>query len=313
MARYNAINDYANLGGANAQRPVARGGWTPSAPGPSVYGQQTPQAVQPVLAWPRVGTVAPMPGVRGPALPSPVNRVPINFPGAPRARYQSPGPVGMGWGVEAFTPTLGAASAPRAVNLMGLAGTRGPNVISPLFGHPGWSYVYSKPAWRWGPTAKLAPGTGHTNIGARSNRNQGFQPTGYGTVQFIDVNQYDYSPDTDPNYGLKAERNNSSLPRSIPFANDGAELVGTYRAHDSTPADRFFKQGRSSSNWQDMTFGPDYRYLTEYQGVGRYNLYNSIALVRPLSPNDYFFGYVTQPNVASQIGGANGQGRPLGY
>lgn len=194
--------------------------------------------------------------------------------------------------------------------------TPGPNANTPLFGRPGFHYTSAQPAWRTGPAPKLSPGTGSTSSSAiRDNRALGFQPAGYATQQHMPMQQFDYTPATDPTYdvGDTPTKKFKTLPRTIDVGIDGFSIVGTYRAHDFTPADRFFKQGRSASNWQDMSFGPNYRLLLPYQQVARYNLYNSIQMARPLSPNNYFLGYQTQPGIASQLGGALGQGRPLGY
>lgn len=193
--------------------------------------------------------------------------------------------------------------------------TPGPNSNTALFGRPGFTYSLTKPSFRTGPVPKLAPGTGLTNASNPDNRSLGFQPSGYGSKQHMPMQQFDYTPPTDPTFdvGDNPMAKFPSLPRTIDVGVDGVTLVGTYRAHDNTPADRFFKQGRSSANWQDMSFGPGFRYLLPYQQVARYNLYNSIALARPLSPNNYFLGYQVQPQVGAVLGGALGQGRPLGY
>ena len=195
-------------------------------------------------------------------------------------------------------------------------GTVGANVYSPLFGRPGFSYTYAQPARRIGPAPKLSPGTGQT--GGGSNRSLGFQPAGYASQQHMPMQQFDYTPPTDATFDVGNANafqggDKRAMPRSIGVGTDGRSLVGTYTPHDFTPADRFFKQGRASANWQDMSFGPDYRFLLPYQQVARYNLYNQIAPARPLSPNAYFLGYQTQAGVASQIGGVTGMGRPLGY
>lgn len=250
-------------------------------------------------------------------------RAPVRSPGilesgrvarGGRYRYQSPGPVGAGIGVQATIPAseaLGALPQSAVVLPGGIYGTTGPNVVSPLFGRPGFNYAYWKPQTRLGTALKGAPGSGRT--GGHANRSLGFQSAAYATEQYIDLNQYDYTPTTNPYYGIKNENNGSSIPRSINVADDGIELLGTYRAHDSTPADRFFKQGRSAAMWEDMTYGPQYRWLLPYQQVARYNIYTELALSRMLPPNAYFLGYQTQPAVAAQLMNSGGQGAPIGY
>lgn len=222
-------------------------------------------------------------------------------------------------GVSAQSQSSNALGAPQqsASQPVPYYGTTGPNSNSPLFGNPGFAYTNTLPQWRLGPTPKLAPGTGLTNRTA-GTRHRGFQPAGYASKQDMGETsglvQYDYTPMTDPTFDLghDALQRFAVLPRSINAAYDGVELVGTYRAHDNVQADHFFKQGRSSANWQDMSFGPSYRYLLPYQQAARYNLYNQVALARMLAPNNYFLGYQTQPATAAQLGGT-GQGRPLGY
>lgn len=231
--------------------------------------------------------------------------------GKPRVK----GNVGITYpgGVEAMAPVseaLGYAS-PMPLSAPPF-GTFHANVINPLFGRPGFHYSVSRPSGRVGPTLKGAPGTGQTGISA--DRSRGFVPSAYASQQHMPMQQFDYSPPNDSVYdiGLQVE-SRKVIPRSIGVGTDGSELVGTYRAHDFTPADRFFKQGRSAWNWQDQSFGPEYRWILPQQQPARYNLYNQIALARPLSPNQYFLGYQMQPAIAQQIGGVLGQGRPLGY
>ena len=217
-------------------------------------------------------------------------------------------------GVEASTSqmaNLGRVTQGKAVKPQAYGTTRA-NVVNPLFGRPGFSYTPHQPHQRLGPSAKLAPGTGLT--GVPQSRSEGFIPSAYAGEQFLDVNQYDYMPATDPTVGPGHEiKAFDTLPRSIGVGDDGISMLGTYRAHDFVIPSRFFQQGRSAAYWQDQSFGPEYRYLIPAQQVARYNLYTDIALARQLSPNAYFLPYQTQPAVASQVMNGNGMGRPLGY
>lgn len=225
------------------------------------------------------------------------------------------GGVGITWpgGVQATAPqseALGYASPmPIAAPPFG---TLHANVISPLFGRPGFAYATWKPQGRIGPTLKGAPGTGQTGVSA--DRSRGFVPAAFASVQHMPMQQFDYSPPNDSVYDVgTVPKPYAVQPRTIRFGTNGRDLVGTYEPHDFTPADRFFKQGRSAFSWQDYSFGPEYRWLQPQQQVARYNLYNQVGLSRPLSPNNYFLGYQMQPAIAQQIGGVVGQGRPLGY
>jgi hypothetical protein len=191
------------------------------------------------------------------------------------------------------------------------AGTRGANVINPLFGRPMTSYTYTVPARRFGPAPKLAPGTGLT-AQRGSNRAQGFVPAAHATEQYLPGDFFDYTPPTDPNVGPGIGLKAVEIARGIGYGDSGTTLVNLTPPHENTQASRMFTQGRSSAPWQDFTFGPDYRWLLQQQLVAKYNVYNGVRLAGVLNPNAYSLGTVTQPAQAAALG-SSGMGRPLGY
>lgn len=229
------------------------------------------------------------------------------WPGAAQPRWN----FVSGRGVEA----TGAGSATMGAIRQGAvpfsAGTRGANVVNPLFGRPMMSYTYAAPARRIGPIPKLSPGTGNT-AGVGQNRSQGFVTAGSATQQYLGGDFFDYTPVTDPNVGAGVGMSTVSLPRTIGFGTSGHELYNTVPPHDFTPATRNYSMGRSSAPWQDYTYGPDYRWLLQQQLVSKYNVYNGVRLAPILNPNAYSLGYVTQPAQAAALG-SSGMGRPLGY
>lgn len=258
----------------------------------------------PRLGWDPRSIPNTRPGYRGEALPP-----------LPSARSQAPGPVGTGWGVEAFPPQMGAGSVgtPGAVFPPPTAlarTTAGSN--NPLFGRPGFRYQYRVPASRVGPSFKGSPGTGQT-AATGGNRAEGFVLSGNATEQYFSAAQFDYQPGTRADFGPSTGKNGTALPVGINVGSDGVELVGTYRVHDFTPAMRFENQMRTAGYWQDQSFGPGYRYLAQQQQVAKYNPYTQVAMSRPLSPQAYFLGYQMQMPQAARMGGFNGMGHPLGY
>jgi hypothetical protein len=105
----------------------------------------------------------------------------------------------------------------------------------------------------------------------------------------------DYAPYTD-------EEHRIPLPRKPVGAEDGIEILGTYRSHDFTPADRFFTQQRSAAMWEVMSFGPNFRNLLSRKQVEKYNIQSRTISARPLPQNNYFLGYVQNPEIAADIG-----------
>lgn len=99
------------------------------------------------------------------------------------------------------------------------------------------------------------------------------------------------------------------IPKSIQHGVDGLlALNPTYRAHDFVLAQYANDQNRRASAWQEQAFPPSFRDLVQWQQVRKYRVFSQTVSNRPLDPNNYFLGYVTQPQIAAQIGGSG-----LGY
>lgn len=229
------------------------------------------------------------------------------IPGAAQPRWN----FSTGRGVAAQTPQLASIAAMQQGAVPMQYGTRGANVVNPLFGRPMQSYTFTSPARRIGPTPKLAPGTGQT-ASRGSNRSQGFVPAGSATQQYLAGDFFDYTPPTDPNVGPGIGQSGVTIPKSIGYGDSGTTLINLAPPRDNPIAERMYSMGRSSANWQDNSFGPDYRWLLQQQLVSKYNVYNGIRLAPVLNPNAYSLGYVTQPAQAAALG-SSGMGRPLGY
>lgn len=293
------------VGYAGYASPVRSLPLYPGGPGSST--EPTVGSMYPLtLGWPQSGMYS------GPHKIVPVNNQPVAQPTGHLPRWMTPGFGVARPGVAAQTPQVRQAFA----HQQGVAAPQTFPLVAPATGQYAKRspYSYYHPAQRIGPIPKLSSGSGLTGTGNRDNRALGFAPAGYATQQYMPVTQFDYMPPLDESFdiGISEKTPYAGLPKSIAVGTDGREMVGTYQPHDFTPAAHFFKQGRSGGNWQDMSFGPDYRQLLDQQQVARYNLYNQVALARPLSPNAYFLGYQTQASVSQMIGGT-AQGRPLGY
>jgi hypothetical protein len=243
-----------------------------------------------------------------------INRQPTNFPAIRQGRQHTRDVL------TSVSGPIEEANVPQKANLgyslPGHGGWVPGNVraqhTNPLFGRPGVAY-WQAASMRAGPVPKLAPGTG----GSQPTRSNGFVPGNYAASQFIPLTQFDYLPANDPDVNLyEGTGTFTPLPRNVGYGDDGLlALNPTYRAHDFTPADRFFNQGRSAAAWQDCSFGPFYRYLQPNSyatTMSRYPVANQIRLARPLSQNAYFLGYQTQSSVSQSIS-ATPQSNPLGY
>lgn len=165
---------------------------------------------------------------------------------------------------------------------------------------PSWASGLEGP--RRGPFPMLAYGTGRTGKSAKGG-NSAMTP---GYVSDSEVYGYDMAYDP-------PDKDNRLIP--IPNAGpqtgtwtDGIALLGTYRAHDFAPAQRFFHQAASTQNWQQMNF-VEYRDLLQYQNVQKYRPLNPVVPSKPVYQNEYFLGYQQDTSVAAQIGGIN----TLGY
>jgi hypothetical protein len=220
-------------------------------------------------------------------------------------------------GVAAQTPQMAAdtgaiipARAPRGLGALlafNLADAT-PSYAKRL-GKPG-RYPRTQPLIRMGPVPKLSTGSGQT--AARPGRGLGFTPGGYTPPQQIKQAGMDMMPYLHQSFDASPPRPGApgGFPRKGVAANSGWEMQATYHPHDWVIADRFNKMGRMPGPWQQTSF-PDYRALQVVRRPRGYNLYNNVALARPLSPSAYFLGYQTASDVAARIGG--GVNRPLGY
>lgn len=171
-----------------------------------------------------------------------------------------------------------------------------------LLGYPGWRYVSVQTSPRLGPTPRLAQGSGQT--GGPDNRSDGTQYGGYLSDSAYFPAPLDYSPETSGNF-------RAVIPPSVGLGVNGRELMGTYQPHDFTPARYEQHQRRSAENWQVMSYPANWRNLLGAQQAAKYNLYNQVALARPLAQNDYFLGYQMTLSDAASLG-VTGMGRPLG-
>lgn len=171
--------------------------------------------------------------------------------------------------------------------------TAGPTGNNPMFGRPSWTYVQTLQSPVSGPSPRLAQGTGRTGDPALPGNS--VQLPGY-------LSDNAYFPTMDEYAPEHREDNHITIPKAIPAGSNGRETVGTYEPHDFTPANRFFTQYRSASNWQVMSFPPSPRQLLSYQQVQKYNLASYVQQARPLPANNYFLGYQIDPSIAAQIG-----------
>lgn len=196
---------------------------------------------------------------------------------------------------------LNQASYPSQALPYNVATQESMNPIStnPLYRRPVWSYVSVREAPVKGPQPRLAKGTGRTGDPALPGN--AAQLPGY-------LSDYDYEPSGYSYQPKNQQRYTIPIPRTIKVGADGREIVGTYKAHDFTPADRFFHQGRSSTNWQTMTYPPNIRNLAAWQVAQRYRVNSLTIAARPLDSSQYFLGYQVQPQVSQGLGSSG-----LGY
>lgn len=156
-----------------------------------------------------------------------------------------------------------------------------------------WAYTTIQAGPVRGPQPRLAQGSGHT--GGTALPGNAPQLPGY-------LADNEYFPNVFEYQNKRQEEFIKRIPRTIGTGNDGVELVGTYRAHDWTPADRQLQITRSSEAWQVMEYPPDVRNLLAWQQVMRYRV-NSLTLSpRVLDQSQYFLGYQVSSSVAGDIG-----------
>jgi hypothetical protein len=249
-------------------------------------------------------------------LSMPTNRTAMDLGGRPRVTDYG----NFVQGVAAQTPTM-ASSVPRGrlptTAPVGLGAAlarqaRGLTTDARLGGGVRPSAV--RPQKRMGPIPKLSTGSGQT--AAQAARALGYTPGGYTPPRQIKAAGMDMMPylqeDTHSTGTPGKDKNRAGFPPHGVAATSGWEMQATYHPHDySWWVSRFATQGRSPGVWQQTSFGPSYRALQRHNNPNGYNVYNGIALGRPLSQRAYMLPWMTPANVAAQIGG--GVGRPLGY
>ena len=147
-----------------------------------------------------------------------------------------------------------------------------------------------------GPVSKLGYGTGRTGRTAPPG-NQVNIP-GYASVYEYFPNFFGYYPRYRRNFQLE-------IPKHGQAANDGIEVVGTYRAHDFTIGQLFFSHMRRAPYWQVQEYPPNFRSLLEALKVERFRTESRTIMARPLTTQNYFLGYVTNPTTAKRLGVSN--------
>lgn len=158
------------------------------------------------------------------------------------------------------------------------------------------TYVQINRAPARGPQPRLAQGSGRTAANTSLPGNAPVLP-GYLTDNEYMPNVFDYIPTLRENFL-------SRVPRTIGVGTDGlAALNPTYKAHDFTPADRFFSHMRRAFAWQVMSYPPDTRNLLSHKQVERYQVFSNTLSARPLPKNNYFLGYQIDQETAADIGG----------
>lgn len=146
-----------------------------------------------------------------------------------------------------------------------------------------------------GPAPVLSIGTGRTAAPTMGTEWTALSPSYVPAPEYEIRSSVEYSPPWN-------EDRVRRIPRAIDAGFDGRAIVGTWKAHDFTPVQRDFFQMRSVPNWQEQAFPIGYRQLLQYQQARRYVVTTPTQSSMPLSRNSYSLGYVTTPEVASQIG-----------
>lgn len=165
---------------------------------------------------------------------------------------------------------------------------------NPLYGRPIWTHTRIQQGPVRGPQPKLARGTGRTGNAALPGNAP--RLPGYLSDQEYFPTLFTYDPLNEPRFL-------QDIPRTILVGDDGLHALNpTYRAHDFTPADRFFHQNRKAANWQVMEYPPTYRNLLAWQQVQRYRVQSYTLSARPLNQNDFFLGYQVDPRIQQAIG-----------
>lgn len=165
--------------------------------------------------------------------------------------------------------------------------------MNPMFGRPIWTYTSVVSSPLAGPSPRLARGTGRT--GGNPGPGQNALLPAYLTDNEYFPTEFAYQPGYIPSY-------RSNIPRTINAGDDGISVLGTYRAHDFTPADRFFHQNRQAPTWQVQEFPPNHRNLLAWQQVQKYRVASVTRQARVLDSSNYFLGYQVSKALIGQIG-----------
>ena len=178
-------------------------------------------------------------------------------------------------------------------------------------------YPRSAPWKRLGPIPKLSVGSGQT--GASAARGLGYSPAGYiGVYPGVQTGSMSHMPYYQESVDVMQVNGGVPPIRGVAATDGNATLAPTYQlkpAHDTAFIARFIKQGRSPGAWEETSFGPLPRPLQAVQLVRRYSFAQGVGpvLARPLSPNVYFLGTQTTPDVYAAIGAGAAGVHPLGY
>jgi hypothetical protein len=155
--------------------------------------------------------------------------------------------------------------------------------------------IRTSPRSRMGTVPKLAPGRQGSGLGV---------PVGAGFQQltYTGFTPLESSPSLESSYRA------IEIPRGNVVAwTPGQALRATYKAHDFTPATRFFNQSRSAPMWGQSHFSPIQRPLIP--PVNMHLLRNPSNVVRRMVPamqqnvGLYTIGYQTRANVAASLSG----------
>jgi hypothetical protein len=169
----------------------------------------------------------------------------------------------------------------------------GGGAYNPMFGRPIWTYVNVMAGPVRGPQPRLAKGSQATGNPSLPG-NAAMLPGYLSDNQYFPVT-FAYDPVNKPAF-------TGTIPRTINTGTDGRSMVGTYKPHDFTPANRFNHHMRQAANWQVMEYPPDFRNLLQWQQVRKYRTQSFTLSPRPLDSSNYFLGYQINPQIAAQIG-----------
>lgn len=207
------------------------------------------------------------------------------------------------------------SESPQNMGSLVYAQAQGITVQIPTVGRV--QYPRTLPRVRLGPIPKLATGSGQS--GRMAATGLGYSPAGYvgvyPGVQTAGMENLPYLQES-----VDSIPNNGGIPpiKGVAADDGNASLRPTYQmkpAHDNAFIPRFEKMGRMPGAWQETTFGPLPRALQAVQVPKRYPFAQGIGpvLARPLSPNAYFLGTQTTPDVYARLGASGAGVHPLGY